>query len=75
MQIHVSAAAVIGGQMEYGVHTLHCRAGNAGFAQIGMQKIDFTAAEMLPDIPQMSAGQIINDAYFRAPRQKLVGQR
>jgi hypothetical protein len=47
----------------------------AALAQIALQKIDFTSAEMLPNIPDMSAGQIGDDAYFRSSRQQLVRQR
>ncbi len=67
---------MICGEMENRVDALHRGAGNAWLAQIGLQKINFARAEVLPNVAEMAAGQVIDDAnLFRASRQQLIGKR
>src|SRR5260370_27527733 len=62
--------------MENDVHALHRGTGHAGFAQIGLQKIDFARAEVLANVAEMSAAQVIDDAnFFHASCQQLIGKR
>src|SRR5437667_11020337 len=67
---------MIRGEMENRVDALHRGAGHTGLPQIGLQKIHFARAEVLPNVTEMAAGQIIDDAnLFRASRQQLIGKR
>src|SRR5947208_16954663 len=76
MEVHVTAPPVIRGEMEDRVDALHRGAGHAGLPQIGLQKIHFARAEVLPNVTEMAAGQVIDDAnLFRASRQQLIGKR
>ena len=76
MELHVAAPAVIRGEMENGVDVLYRGPGHAGFPQIGLQKIDLARAEMLANVVEMPAAQVIDDAnFFRASRQQLIGKR
>src|SRR5271167_57449 len=72
MQIDIAAAAMICSQMKYRIHALHGRAGNARLAQVCVDEFDFTAGGVFLDIVTMPAGQIINDANFRATREKVI---
>src|SRR5947208_1473535 len=55
--------------MENRVNALHGSAGHARLTQICLQKIHFARAEVLPNVTEMAAGQIIDDAnLFRAAR-------
>ncbi len=76
MKIHIAAPAVIRGEMENGVDALHGRPRHTGFPQIGLQKIDLARAEILANVAEMAAGQVIDDAnFFRASRQQLIRKR
>ena len=76
MEIHVTAPAMIRGEMKNRVDALHRGAGHARLPQIGLQKIDFAGTEVLPNVGEMAAGQIIDNAHlFRASYQQLVGKR
>src|SRR5713226_41802 len=76
MKIHVATPAVIRGEMENGVDTLHRGPGHTGLTQIGLQKIDFARAEMLANVAEMAAAQVIDNAnFFCASRQQLIGKR
>jgi hypothetical protein len=62
--------------MEYRVDALHRGPGHTGFPQIGLEKIDFARAEMLAEVAEMAAGQVIDDANsFRPSRQQLIDKR
>src|SRR5256885_9044017 len=61
--------------MKYGVHALHRRPRDPGLAQIGVQEINSALCQMLPDIAEVAAGQVIDNAYLRTTRQKLIRQR
>src|SRR5260370_7220530 len=76
MRVHVPTPAVIRGEMEHGVDALHRGASHTGFPQIGLQKIDFARGEMLANVAEMAAAQIIDNAnFFCASRQQLIGKR
>ena len=62
--------------MENGVDALHRGAGHTGFAQIGLQEIDLAGAEVLANVVEIPAAQVIDDAnLFRASCQELIGER
>jgi hypothetical protein len=75
VQVHIAPAAMVSRKMKHRVHTLHCGPGHTGLAQIGLEKINFAAAEMLPNISKVAARQVIHNADFRAAREQLVGKR
>jgi hypothetical protein len=75
MKINITAAAMIGGQMKYRVDALHRRAGNTRLPQVRLGKFDFSAGDVLLDIVAMPARQIIDNADFRAPREKVIRKR
>jgi hypothetical protein len=55
MQVHVPAASVIRRQMENRVNALQSGACHPRLAQVGLQKINFAAPEVLANIVKMSA--------------------
>jgi len=69
VKIHVTPAAVIRCQVEYRIHALHRGARHSWLTQIRMDKFRLPAAEMLADIAEVAARQVIDDANLRSPRQ------
>src|ERR1700722_2011743 len=61
--------------MKNGVHPLHRRAGDARFSQVCMDEINLSASGMFLDVAEMPAGQIVDDADFRATCEQVVRQR
>ena len=75
MQIHIAAAAMVRGKMKDGIHAFHRGARHARFAQVRLDEFDFAVGDVLVDLSQMPAGQIVDDAHFRAACQQLIRQR
>jgi len=67
-EVHIAASAMVRGEMKNRVGALHCCPGHAGLPQIRLQKIDFARPEMLANVAEMAAAQVIDDANFFAPR-------
>ena len=74
MKIHVAAPAMVGGEMKHDFDALHRRARDAGLAQIGFDESDATALEMLLDVAEPAAGEVVHDAHLRAAFDKRVHQ-
>ena len=63
-------------QMKNYFHALHCRARHPRFAQIRLQKINFASAQMLANVAEVTAAQIIDEANFgSSAREKLIRER
>lgn len=72
MEIHVTAAAVVGRQMEYNFDALHRRARNAGLSEIGFDERDAAGLDMVLDVAKVAAREIVNHMDLRAAFQKLI---
>jgi hypothetical protein len=58
------------------IDALHRRPRHTRFPQIGLQKIYLASAEVLANVAEMPAAQVIDDAnFFRPSRQQLVDKR
>jgi hypothetical protein len=67
---------MIGGEMEDDIDALHRGARHTGFAQIRLQEIYLSGAQMVANIAEISAGQIIDDAnFFCTACEKMIGER
>jgi hypothetical protein len=76
MQIHVASAAVIRRKMKNGINPLHRRTRHSRFAQIRLQKFHFPGSQILANVSDMSAGQVIDDAYLcRTALYEVIRQR
>ena len=60
------------GQMKYRIYALHRRACDARFAQVRVDKLDLSGGKVFLDIVAMPAGQVIDDADFRAACEKVI---
>ena len=67
MQVYITSAPVIGGQVEDRIHALYGEPCDARLAQIGLQEIHGTVSEMSANILEAAAAQVVHDAH-RAPR-------
>src|SRR5271168_1088464 len=72
MQIHISTAAMVRGEMEYDFDALHRGARHARLAQIRFHEGDATVLEVRLDVLEPAAGEIVNDVHARAAREQSV---
>jgi hypothetical protein len=74
VEVDVTSAAVVRRKMKHRVNPLHRGAGHTGLPQVGLQKINLAGAEMPPNVVEVAAAQIVDDANFGgAARQELIG--
>jgi hypothetical protein len=60
--------------MEDRVDALHRRPGHSGFTQIGLQKINFAGPEVMANVAEMAAAEVIDNANVScASRKELIG--
>jgi len=74
MQIHIAAPAMIGGQVEDDLNVPHGHPGDPRLPKIGLDKFHRAPGEMVLDILQFTAGEIIHDAHFRPALHQGVGE-
>ena len=72
MQIHVAAAAVIGGEMKDRVHTVHGGARDARLAQVGVDKINLASAQFSSNVVQSARWSRSSTMRTYAPRSRSL---
>jgi hypothetical protein len=65
---------VVGSQVKDDVRALHGHTGDAGFPQIGLDELNAAGGQVLLDVLQFAAGEVIHDPYFGAPLKQGVYQ-
>src|SRR5947209_10084243 len=61
MQIDVTSAAVVRGEMEHDVHSGHDLARHTGLTEVGVHKVHFACIDARPDVLQLAAAQVVHD--------------
>jgi hypothetical protein len=74
MGIYITAAAVIGGQMEDYIHAFDRHAGDSGLPQVGLEQFDGPIGQLVSDIFQSATAQIICQANSGPPGHQGIDQ-
>ena len=60
MKVHIATAAVIGRKMKHDAHPFDRSFGRARLLEVGLNKFHFAITEMMANILQLSAAEIVH---------------
>jgi hypothetical protein len=74
MEIDVAATAMIGGEVEDHLSAFHGFAGDARFAEVGVDESDLAGLYVAFDIFEATAGQVVDNMNFGAARHERIDE-
>lgn len=74
MKINIAAPAVVSGKMKHNFDSIHRRARDTRLAQIRFHKSDVSTIQMLLDVAEPAAREIVHHTHLRAAFDKRVHQ-
>src|SRR5947208_1108849 len=74
MQLDVSAPAVVGGEVEDDVHAVHDLPGEAVHLEVATDELDAPVVDVVLDVLELAAGQVIHHAHRGAALDEPVHQ-
>jgi hypothetical protein len=75
VEVDVAATAVVGGQVEDEVDVLDGPLGGAGPAEVVVQELDRALVDVVLDVLELAAAQVVDDPHGGAARDELLDER